>query len=502
MFYQKLNLETEYITTSKSLCYSIETISCYATQTVQEKLKAFKKILYYCSSSLDEAMSLENAQNELQLSIELLFIQERIFNFLSDNDFLKCNICDNINDDYNPKSFSWKMPKFFMPILTAYIYTTATFTSKKISSTTAFFATMDDFMETFSKGNDEIKEIYENWTHEYIGRDYFCKLNNIINTYAESPRQKRELRDSIYSLTRMLVDSPVKSNIIPNQMYSLLTHYELTLKEKITTDEKGNIDLKNLYPYYEPWNLELEFRLISGLKNSMGQLTNHLIEFLGNSLNRNSTYKISVNNYYSFEKELDQYKKNIEIQIKKSLEKIEKTYISIENHPDIAKAIENHDLKLNFPSYKRKDFLTATVSRYKKGLMQKINSFAKKVELASRPHPEKSNSLRLKVDYFNDLKEAIKQNQHSFEGSVNLAFDKTTFLSIYKEGIISTIAYPRCIFEKESILRIAHELAENRDYLLDENIIKYFENSGLKFPVLRSHIIPFLLDFKQIVSVP
>lgn len=499
MFYQKLNVETEYITAPESLCVYIKTIGCYTKQTVYNKLRAFKQILYCCSSDLDNPMFLEKAQNELQLSNELLYIQERIFKFLYNNDFLKCNILDNINNDYNPKSFSWNIPKFFMPILTAYIFTTATFTSKKISSPTAFFTKMDEFLETFFKGNDEIKEIYENWTYKYIGREYFCKLDNIIHLYTNSTEQIKVLRNSLYSLTRILVDSPIKSNIIPKQMYTLLTHYELALKENITTNKKGDIDLKNLYSYYKPWNLELEFRLISNLKNSMEQLSNILMRFLENSLNTNSTYKISVNDYCSFEKELDEYKENMEKQIKKSLNEIEKTYISIENNPHIAKAIKNHSL--NKPSHKRKDFLSAAILKYKEDFIQKIDSFVYKVKLASSPHPENYNSLRLKDDYFESLKKAIKQNQYSLEESLSLAFSKTTFLSIYEAGFISATAYPIQMFEKEDILRITHELTENNTYLLDENAIKYFENYGLNFPVLRSDIIHFLLNIKQMTSV-
>lgn len=488
--------ETTYISTVKEIHNNLMTMGeIYTKQTAHDKLDLFKKCMYYCSFASSNLFFLVSAQNELHLSDELIYIHELMFKFLCEkHKFLKFNIFRNISSKYDPSSFSWRIPKIFMPILTSYILATAFI--KKEHTTIDFFSKMDKyFNSSLNICDGYTKEIYKEWTNQYLGREYFSHLDNIYKEYAKNSQEQTIIRDSFCSLTKLVVEAPARPNMVSAQMCSVLVHYEMSLKK--------HTDLATLYPHNEPFKIISKSELIKFLEDTMLQSPNNLLSFLENSLNINSRYKIAVDNFDLFKEDLNRYIKDIEFQIDKTSEEIIISYSSKKNDPDIVKAVkENRLIFYDDNFYKYIECLDTRISKYKDELTKKINTFIKKVEQAS--NPKKDSSLRLGTDYFKELKEDIDYKRKLFIQKVNDDFDKlklSPFVLLHKKGYIKeNLSYPQTLFWENDILRLTYALTNNYYYLSEEHIINHFKDKGLIFPMPRYQVISFLLDFDQMID--
>ena len=484
--------ETTHITTVKEILDSLMAIGeIYSEQTARTKLDSFKKCMYYCSFASNNPMYLFKAQNILHVSDERIYVHELMYKFLCNkHQFMKFAIFEDVSSKYDPTSFLWDIPEIFMPILTSYILATAS--SKEESSTITFFSKMDEYFNSpLNTYNESTKGIYEKWTNNYLGREYFFHLENIYNTYAKTSQQQTIIKDSFFSLTKILIDAPVPPDTIPAQMCSLLIHNETNLKK--------HTDFDSLYPHDEPWEMEFESKLIDSIISTMLQIPNELLSFLETSLDNNSIYKIAVNNFDLFKENFDSYIKDINSQIEKSKEETVTSYFGIRNDPDIILAIEEKHLIFNESNFnKRIEFLNTAISNYEDELMKKITSFISKVERAS--DTKKSSSLHLSTDYFKDFKADINYRKTLFEKKLNNFNKLPPFLSMHKDGYIKeNLSYPMHFLEND-ILRLTYELTNNYYDLSKEHILNHFKNKGLVFPVPRPNLISFLLNFDQMIE--
>lgn len=484
--------ETTHITTVKEILDSLMAIGeIYSKQTARTKLDSFKKCMYYCSFASNNPMYLFMAQNILHVSDERIYVHELMYKFLCNkHQFMKFAIFEDVSSKYDPTSFLWDIPEIFMPILTSYILATAS--SKEESSTITFFSKMDEYFNSpLNTYNESTKGIYEKWTNNYLGREYFFHLENIYNTYAKTSQQQTIIKDSFFSLTKILIDAPVPPDTIPAQMCSLLIHNETNLKK--------HTDFDSLYPHDEPWEMEFESKLIDSIISTMLQIPNELFSFLETSLDSNSRYKIAVNNFDLFKEKFDSYIKDINSQIEKSKEETVTSYFGIRNDPDIILAIEEKHLIFNESNFnKRIEFLNTAISNYENELMKKITSFISKVERAS--DTKKSSSLHLSTDYFKDFKADINYRKTLFEKKLNNFNKLPPFLSMHKDGYIKeNLSYPMHFLEND-ILRLTYELTNNYYDLSKEHILNHFKNKGLVFPVPRPNLISFLLNFDQMIE--
>ena len=339
--------ETTHITTVKEILDSLMAIGeIYSKQTARTKLDSFKKCMYYCSFASNNPMYLFMAQNILHVSDERIYVHELMYKFLCNkHQFMKFAIFEDVSSKYDPTSFLWDIPEIFMPILTSYILATAS--SKEESSTITFFSKMDEYFNSpLNTYNESTKGIYEKWTNNYLGREYFFHLENIYNTYAKTSQQQTIIKDSFFSLTKILIDAPVPPDTIPAQMCSLLIHNETNLKK--------HTDFDSLYPHDEPWEMEFESKLIDSIISTMLQIPNELFSFLETSLDSNSRYKIAVNNFDLFKEKFDSYIKDINSQIEKSKEETVTSYFGIRNDPDIILAIEEKHLIFNESNFNKR----------------------------------------------------------------------------------------------------------------------------------------------------
>ena len=194
-FEEKLHTDPIRITKTKDIVSNImATLNeiPVTERTVYKKLSQFKNSIYYCSSNLGNPMFLSNACNTLNLTEEVVYIYERMFAFLYGNGFLNFERLETLYSKYKPNSFSWNIPEIFLPIAISYILAVTSF--KKCDSPKKFFDKMDDYFKSFKNTPQITKEIYKDWTDLYLGREYFCHLENIYETFTKTAPAADEAR--------------------------------------------------------------------------------------------------------------------------------------------------------------------------------------------------------------------------------------------------------------------------------------------------------------------
>lgn len=422
-FEEKLHTDPIRITKTKDIVSNImATLNeiPVTERTVYKKLSQFKNSIYYCSSNLGNPMFLSNACNTLNLTEEVVYIYERMFAFLYGNGFLNFERLETLYSKYKPNSFSWNIPEIFLPIAISYILAVTSF--KKCDSPKKFFDKMDDYFKSFKNTPQITKEIYKDWTDLYLGREYFCHLENIYETFTKTAKQKEIVKISLRPLTRLFVESPIEPNSFPLKASKFLTMYEALLKER---------DSSTLFPHDRPTIPEDETCLIGLLSGTLFHLHDDLLDFCRMSLNRNSTYKISVNNFNLFNNDFDNYTATIDTQIEKSLEQIKTAYDTIKNK--LNKDYTNYNATV---IEEHCDFLISSITTYKDKLIQEFSAFIRKVKWASEPNPENRSSLRVGTDYFNVFENSLYDIAKNLEKKFNKDFKKLPPFLIHKEGYI------------------------------------------------------------------
>lgn len=504
-FEEKLIISTERITTEEEIYDYMTSIGeIYSFTTLSNKLEYFKKCMYYCSPGLSNTMFLEMAQNELALPDERIYIHELMYQFLCNpkHKFLKFNIPENITSKYEPASFSWDISKLIMPVLTAYIL--AANVSKKSFSVSSFFEKMDRYFYSSSNICDEyVREIYLDLTNEYLGRQYFCTLNSLYEKYSETSNQQQALRNATYSLTRILIECPVKPSIVSTHICSLLEYYQTDLGNHVYSDANTSSKLMPLYAHDAPWTASIETELIKQLTTTFSKLTTPLLTFIENSLDSKSRYGISIKNFDLFQHEFKKYEDDISSIIEESLKNIENTYDSIQNNTDIIKAVKEGRLIFNEAKLNtHKKCLIGAITKYHKCISTKFSTFKTKVKQASNSNTKHPVSLSCETDYFETLKTDIQYYQNilienNFEGK----FKKLSpIFSLHNLGYVENSRYPVDCFYENDILSITYELRKNYCFISYPScIIQRFKDNGIRFPLSRSDLIDFLLKFEQLV---
>lgn len=338
--------------------------------------------------------------------------------------------------------------------------------------------------------NEDIKEIYSILAKEYLGKEYFCALDVLYKTYAATSEQQKIIWGSIIGLTYMLIESPVIPSTIPSQVCTLLEAY----KKKL--DAHPSKDLTPFYIHNEPFKTDKEDQLIKYITDTFSSFPDTLLTFIKSSVNRKSKYKISVDDFSSFEKNFKNHINDISAKIEESREYIINTYHTIQHDSAIVKAV--HENRLIFETAifnKHINFLTSGISKYHERLLKDFSSFLTKVRQASKENPEKQPSLSIETDYLKKLETDIQYTysilkQHLETGFKNLS----PFLTLRRLGYIETFKYPIDCFLEKDFLRITHELKKCYVGLSDEYVIHQCKSRGLRFPLSRYDMIRFLLE--------
>lgn len=508
-------LKDHYITNEEKLCSYISIVGeLYSANTTRGRLNWFKENLYFCSSGLSNPMFLSMARDSLAISDELMNINELMYKFMCNkkHNYLNFNILENIASKYDSSSFTWNIPDFVVPFLTAFIL--ASNPSKKDGSTRHFFERLDEYFKialgklntelTYDK--EKVSNLYQEWTNEYLGRQYFCTLDILYDEFTNTSEQKRILRESVYGLTRILIECPVHPSPIPAYVNRLLKHYQTLLLQKAHVSSPiSKDDLYYFYKHDENWKLNNELDFIMCLVDNLSKITHDLGSYINDYFKENgkpSIYKISVNQYDTFQEKYWEYLRAMTYQIEHLEEGFRSFFETVENTPSISQAVNARRMFID-ETNKEKHIkeLSKLIAKYYAQIQKAFIDFLGAVCKASGKNPEKYSKLTIEKDYRSELDNSVMESQERLSENIERTLSKLPdILYFHNPGYVQSLAYPVSTFHENDILRITYELTENYSTLSKEYLIHHFENKGLVFPVWRPDVITFLLNFDQMID--
>ena len=475
--------------------------------------------MYFCSSGLENPMFLSMAQDGLSLSEDILNIHRLMYLYCGEkHTYLKIdNKLDNIYSKYENCSFKWEVPNIFMPYLASYIL--AAYHIKNGGSIKSFFDKLKYFFDkTIEIKNEDLNvsdlnmaDIYSEWTNEYLGQEYFSTLDTLYGRYSKTSKQEATVRNSLRGLTCILMDCPDHPSMIPSFATILLTHYKKWLFEKepdnTTSYDKNTVlnDLTSFYAHEEPWKEDWEQAFLEQLRTELSNTTKKVIIFIDKYLkNNNKTpkYPLSVNDFNDFDEKCSFYLNELSNMSGNAEKKFRNFYKYItEERQEIRQAIENRTLLFDHENAEKHiKTLNKTILKYYGQMQNEFRKFIKRVEQSSSQIPENYKTLNPNDDYFKDLKKSIQLLQNHFSENLKNEMKKLTpALKYNNPGYIETLKYPIYYYEEDDILKIMRILNKEYFHLSDDDMEKLIKHKGWTFPIIRPHVIEFLLELPLMV---
>ena len=509
--------ESTFYSETKIVKY-IKDTGIMSKNTVYKWLKTFKRCLYYCSANLSNPMFLHIAEEELQVSTELIYIYALMYKYVcKEHAYIKFSPLSCIEQKNQICEFTWKVPVNFMPCLAAYI--SATSTMKK-SSTTYFFKkwqeSFDDIIYYLrnTSGEKRLKSDYDledinnasyNWVNTNLAKSYFDILENIYTTYSKCDEQKAVIRNAILGLTFMIIDCKQTHLIIPYAI-KLLSTYKKRLDEKTSSGKINKRSLTKYYPHDETMMPVNMLKTVQNYSKSIFVCIDNYIAFIAGQLHIyhvNTKYGISIKNYDIFEKQCYEYlHQHIVPQINATHDTLYSFTLKLKD--DLLantsnREYANHVFKTsNAEMYV--DMYTDIINKYYTNIEEAIKTFFGYVKMASSKNPEKNSKLKVNIDYFHLFKMDLKEYQKQLEQKVVDTFKNLPPLINYPvSGYIKEFAYPVFTFYEKDILRIIKESSLFSADISDEKIIRCLHDN-FEFPMKSEDVTELLLKHDEIFS--
>ena len=508
--------ESTFYSETKIVKYIMDT-GIMSKNTVYKWLKTFKRCLYYCSSNLSNPMFLHIAEEELQVSPELIYIHALMYKFVcKEHAYIKFSPLICIEQKNEICKFTWKVPDNFMPCLAAYIAATSTM---KKSSTTSFFKkwqeSFDDIIfylrntseKEHLKSNYDLENISNssyNWMNTNLAKRYFDILENIYTSYSKCDEQKAVIRNAILGLTFMIIDCKQTHLIIPYAI-KLLSTYKKRLDEKISSGKINKRSLVKYYPNDETMMPVNMLKIVQNYSKNIFICIDNFLNFIVDQLHTYHTdtkYGISVKNYDIFEEQCYEY---LHQHIVPQINSVHDTLYSftLKLKDDLANTnnmeYANHVFQTS-NAEKYVDMYTDIINKYYRNIEEAIKNFFGYVKMASSKNPEKNSKLKVNIDYFHLFKMDLKEYQKQLEQKVVDTFKNLPPLINYPvSGYTKEFAYPVFTFYEKDILRIIKELSLFSADILDEKIIRCLHNN-FEFPMKSRDVTELLLKRDEIFS--
>lgn len=347
------------ISTEANICTFLNDFGFMSSSTTARKvLKLFKERIYLCSFDLTNPMYLDIAKQKTQLDDEQLYIYELMYKYFCNDQFNCFSFSKHFPDigylcspRYKVPDFTWHVPFMSMPFLALCI----SITNSKPVSIDKFYNKMDNAFQLLQEGRNcsfssswnyseadfnLILNAYHSWSNIFLGRTYFSTLENIYKLYAKNEDQKNRIRNSLYSITQIMVEGVSYSCRISEYMTLLLIDFENHLAEYEQTD---------LYPHEKSIPFQLDESFYEKLKADIQEPIIDLLKFIKtNQMNHSipGMYNISINNCDMFNdtclKQLDY----IQIQLDTANATIIQYLNSYKMDSSIMNDIQNHRISL------------------------------------------------------------------------------------------------------------------------------------------------------------
>ena len=503
--------------------YIYELTQTMGSDTARRLLNKFKKTMFFVNNIESNPALFSHAKDKLSIpnkppiSDELLLIHSRMNRFLRSKKIICENTGSNsINKDYAPGTqFTWNIPDVFMPLFISYVLATAYHKNEPLEVKEFF----DDIKKRLDESinvilessksisNDDIRNIYDNWMDDCLGRTYFCNAEALYQTYAQTEEQKKQLRYATSYLTHLVNLCPISQNCVIRYVNLLLADFENLLKQNIPDFNKRTLDLCLLYEHETPIHVQEENTLVEyffrNFYDKLNEIYSFLLTFLAKHHKKASQYPLAVDDYDKFHTKLLNYRDSLVQDCNLLDSRIESAYHALKNSSNIEQALSLH-LYIEKPEYKTLRISTLSslfTTAYKKTL-QKLKELSKIFALSNDSDPSHFDT---KLKEYN-AKEIRRLFWEPYE-SLCLDLEK-------KFKVLPDFLYLKCpgaVFEYQysaipdiddtTLLRIIRILLKDTKALSstdDKAILHILNTMGYQSPMDTNMVIDLLSNFSEI----
>lgn len=503
-----------FITTKSALySYILNVGNLYSSESARTKLRAFEKTIYFCSFGRCNYMDMELIKEELELTDELIYIFRLMYSLLCHhNNFLQFNSTTCDLDGFMDAQFSWNIPIDVIDIISSYIIAVSNCNpSHQSTPIHILFSTLANAVQqpthTTSANNMSTsldEHINSTWSQNYLGKNYFCLLEDLLNRYTRTDLHKDLLRSSVESLSFLLVECDTDPTTISNYVYLLLKKYSEQLSSIIVThqSDSNKMNFKNLYNNHRvAYGVESEITSLLSYTESLFDITNKLHTYIKNTISDNhivdSEYELAIYNTELFlDTCLFDYLKAVYL----SIENCNKNFTSFfDDNKERNKFQENQLHYFDNRKMKHLEIFDTLLNNYKNNIELKLDKFFRLVKQSSASHPESYNTVTLEQTHISALEQEFYNAQKLLVNKIEVNFHK--LLPVYEitqKADIHTLDIPYVFTEQDVInliMTISHPCYLSTDYM-----IKRLHKSGFTFPLYRRDLLQFLFNYKQIFN--
>ena len=157
------------------------------------------------------------------------------------------------------------------------------------------------------------------WLIEYLGKNYFCTIDDLYNTYSQKDSHKTMLENSVKGLTFLFLENTERPNPASRHIVSLLKDYVNSVERASLSKYQNSTGNSLLYDYTEPLQLEKELQymeaLFTNLSNTLNKMLDWIDSFINDHHKKYSKYSLYINNFNLFTKTYNDFVKQIQEQM-------------------------------------------------------------------------------------------------------------------------------------------------------------------------------------------
>lgn len=506
----------EYVTTAEKIHKYILTITeHYSDEYARSRLNNFKNCLYYASFEHNNPMYHTIVQDKLNLPSELIYVYELMYQFLcsSKHEYIKFDRTDCNSYGYNNADFSYHVPLIFMPIFSAYI-SASLFSKSESITVTSFFKKITAYLNNINSETlntyfhiickEDYIKFSNMWLIEYLGKNYFCTIDDLYNTYSKKDSHKTMLENSVKGLTFLFLENTERPNPASRHIVSLLKDYVNSVERASLSKSQNSTGNSLLYDYTEPLQLEKELQYMEALFTNLSNTLNKMLDWIDSFINyhhkKYSKYSLYINNFNLFTKTYNDFVKQIQEQMDNINYDIYCYFQCLAEDSLLISLQESKQLYLDkFNEETHIDKYVRMFSSCYKCILKDLGYFFRQVEHSCSATPEKYNSLIINRNYFSDFKSSILKSLDKLNENIKTNFSKLPAILYQKKiGKIQELKYSTDIFSKNEIIRIT--LILSGKYLSEDYVSRYLNQKGFTFPLSRNQLLFFLINYNKIFS--
>lgn len=476
--------DTPRIKTSTEIHKYIKDFSdCFSHTTAEKKLKTFKSIMIYVYRWFTNPYLASYNEPLTPITTELKYIHYKMYLFLSQNNFMSLtqHTFDNVK-------FHWNIPVAFMPIFISYVLATNSTKCKPLTAN-IFFETLEHILEVsqkqlfYQQKNDALAN-YSSWATIEIGKDYFCKLEELNTTF----KNDNEIFSIINDATRLLTNI-ILHNDFNNPALNLYTTYLLdSYIDALKT-------MPEAYALSQPKNtfiFQKEKDYINFLLHGLYQTTEQILSYTQNYFKKNpgnKNFPISISNYSEWEKKyketidaLSPFEEILKIHVDNFYTELQSSFLKTSDN------LNSSDYTVHYVNIKsHSDYIIKTFSSSFKEILKEFNKFKRNVKRVSVGDTAAHKNPDLKLYTFADFNQEINRIRNALLDKLKKEIPELPpYIEFHQNNHLKKYVIPTVLETQLDALQIIWLLQQSQQLKL-ENTEKLINE--LQFPL---NLVDFL----------